>query len=131
MNAPHSKDPLQLELNWPAGLSAVPGSIFSREDIYESELEKIFYGPTWHPVAHISELPEPGAFKNFPDRQMTADRQPRPGSQTPPYSAASQPASQRQCYRPVKVSLMKTSFPTRPTRITKPPTCSGGAITGN
>ena len=66
MNAPSTpQTAVQCKVDWPAGLNSVPTSIFSREDIYQLELEKIFYGPNWHPVAHVSEIAEPGAFKTF------------------------------------------------------------------
>ncbi|MEL0082297.1 MAG: aromatic ring-hydroxylating dioxygenase subunit alpha [Gammaproteobacteria bacterium] len=66
MNAPSSTPGLAAcQIDWPDGLNSVPASIFSREDIYQLELEKIFYGPIWHPVAHVSEIAEPGSFKTF------------------------------------------------------------------
>lgn len=66
MNAPSpSQTVAQCQVDWPAGLNSVPANIFSREDVYQLELEKIFYGPAWHPVAHVSEIAEPGAFKTF------------------------------------------------------------------
>jgi len=41
----------------------LPKEIFSDAEIYQQELEQIFYGPYWHPLAHRAELPELGSFK--------------------------------------------------------------------
>uniref|UniRef100_UPI002458E4C1 aromatic ring-hydroxylating oxygenase subunit alpha n=1 Tax=Nocardia farcinica TaxID=37329 RepID=UPI002458E4C1 len=41
----------------------LPKEIFSDELVYRQELERIFYGPYWHPVAHRAELPEANSFK--------------------------------------------------------------------
>lgn len=53
------------DVNWPASFNELPKDVFHRRDVYELELERIFYGPEWHPVAHGSELPEKGDFKTF------------------------------------------------------------------
>ena len=52
-------------VHWPAKLNEIPKDIFDREDIFRLELERIFYGPEWHPVAHTGELPNVGDFKTF------------------------------------------------------------------
>lgn len=52
-------------LHWPAKYNEVPKEVFQREDVYRRELRRIFYGPVWHPVAHIAEIPHPGDFKTF------------------------------------------------------------------
>lgn len=52
-----------LQLEWPHNYNEVPKEVFVREDIYRSELERIFYGPEWHPIAHESEVPNKGDFK--------------------------------------------------------------------
>lgn len=62
MNAPDRVNPL---LRWPAKVNEVPKEVFDREDIYQQELKRIFYGPEWHPVAHAGEIPEPGDFKTI------------------------------------------------------------------
>jgi len=62
MNAPESSSSL---ISWPAKVNEIPKEIFDREDIYQLELEKIFYGPEWHPVAHAGEIPDPGDFKTI------------------------------------------------------------------
>ncbi|WP_332812716.1 aromatic ring-hydroxylating oxygenase subunit alpha [Sphingomonas sp.] len=41
----------------------MPKEVFVRDDIYQAELERIFYGPEWHPVAHESEVPNNGDYK--------------------------------------------------------------------
>jgi len=53
------------ELVWPSDITDVPAEVFVRDDIFEAELEKIFYGPYWHAVAHEAEIPKPGDFKTF------------------------------------------------------------------
>ncbi len=53
------------ELHWPARTNEIPKEVFTRPDIFELELQRIFYGPEWHPVAHAGELPNPGDFKTF------------------------------------------------------------------
>jgi anthranilate 1,2-dioxygenase large subunit len=50
-------------LNWPQNFNEVPKESFVRPDIYRAEVERIFYGREWHPIAHESELPNPGDFK--------------------------------------------------------------------
>ncbi len=50
---------------WPAKFNEIPKQAFHREDIYRAELERIFYGPEWHLVAHVAEIPEPGDFKTL------------------------------------------------------------------
>jgi phenylpropionate dioxygenase-like ring-hydroxylating dioxygenase large terminal subunit len=50
-------------LPWPAKVNHVPKEIFVREDLYEEELRRIFYGAEWHPVAHAAEIPNVGDFK--------------------------------------------------------------------
>jgi anthranilate 1,2-dioxygenase large subunit len=63
MNAPY--DPTLAEsLVWPARINEIPKAIFDREDIYQLELERFFYGPYWHPLGHVSEFPAPGSFKS-------------------------------------------------------------------
>lgn len=61
MNAPITQ-PL---LRWPAKVNEIPKEIFDREDLFQLELERIFYGAEWHPVAHAGELPNKGDFKTF------------------------------------------------------------------
>lgn len=50
-------------LEWPAARNEYPKEVLAREDVYQMELEKIFYGPIWHPLTHDSEIPNPGDFK--------------------------------------------------------------------
>jgi phenylpropionate dioxygenase-like ring-hydroxylating dioxygenase large terminal subunit len=52
-------------VRWPAEFNTIPKDVFHRRDVYEAELERIFYGPEWHPLAHISELPNKGDFKTL------------------------------------------------------------------
>ncbi|WP_332812216.1 aromatic ring-hydroxylating oxygenase subunit alpha [Sphingomonas sp.] len=51
------------QLLWPHNHNEVPKEVFFRDDIYQAELERIFYGPEWHPVAHESEVPNNGDYK--------------------------------------------------------------------
>lgn len=60
MNAP---DPIRPALVWPAKVNHVPKEIFVREDIFEQEMQRIFYGKEWHAVCHASEIPNKGDFK--------------------------------------------------------------------
>ncbi len=41
----------------------VPYELYSDPAIYRRELERIFYGPFWHPVALEAEIPNPGDYK--------------------------------------------------------------------
>ena len=52
------------ELRWPAeGLTHIPDWIYTSDEIYARERERIFLGPTWNFVALEAELPGPGSFK--------------------------------------------------------------------
>ncbi len=55
----------EVAVRWPAKYNELPKEVFHREDVYQRELERIFYGPDWHPVGHVSELPNPGDFKTL------------------------------------------------------------------
>lgn len=59
-----TSEPNDLGIAWPATVSRIPKEIFRRDDVYRRELERIFYGPEWHPVAHLAEVPKPGDFKS-------------------------------------------------------------------
>jgi anthranilate 1,2-dioxygenase large subunit len=52
-------------IQWPAKVNHVPKEIFVRPDVFEEELQKIFYGNEWHAVAHEGEIPEKGDFKTY------------------------------------------------------------------
>ena len=55
--------PLSNQYAWPAqGLSRIPDWVYTDQDIYTREVEKIFHGPTWNFVALECELPRPGDF---------------------------------------------------------------------
>jgi phenylpropionate dioxygenase-like ring-hydroxylating dioxygenase large terminal subunit len=56
-----SADPIR----WPAEFNVLPKEVFHRQDVYEAELAKIFYGREWHPLAHVSEIPNKGDFKTL------------------------------------------------------------------
>ena len=54
----------QHTLTWPKeGNSRVPYRVFSDEDIYRAELDKLFLGPTWQFLVMDNELPNPGDYK--------------------------------------------------------------------
>lgn len=59
------KAEIRADLVWPSDVTDVPTEVFAREDIFEAELETIFYGPYWHTVGHEAEIPNPGDFKTF------------------------------------------------------------------
>ncbi len=49
---------------WPQdGLTTIPDWVYTSQEIYEREIERIFRGRTWNFVALEAELPEPGSFK--------------------------------------------------------------------
>jgi len=49
---------------WPEqGLTHIPDWIYTSEEIYARERERIFLGDTWNFVALAAELPEPASFK--------------------------------------------------------------------
>ena len=50
---------------WSTNYNEIPKEVFTRTDIFEAELERIFYGAEWHPVAHVGEIPNSGDFKTF------------------------------------------------------------------
>jgi anthranilate 1,2-dioxygenase large subunit len=52
-----------LDVVWPARYSQIPKEVFYRDDVYRLELERIFEGPEWHPVAHVAEIPNRGDVK--------------------------------------------------------------------
>jgi anthranilate 1,2-dioxygenase large subunit len=54
-----------LDLRWPDRYGDLPKEVFHRDDIYRRELERIFYGPEWHPLAHEAEIPGPGDYKTL------------------------------------------------------------------
>lgn len=53
----------KLDYVWPGEFNVIPQDVFYRDDIYQLELDRIFQGPDWHPVAHVAEIPNPGDTK--------------------------------------------------------------------
>lgn len=53
------------DLVWPRHINEIPKSIFVDAELFERELETIFYGAQWHAVAHEAEIPAAGDFKTF------------------------------------------------------------------
>ncbi len=52
------------ELRWPEeGLTHIPDWIYTSDEIFARERERIFLGPTWNFIALEAELPRPGDFK--------------------------------------------------------------------
>ncbi|HEV8036478.1 FAD-dependent oxidoreductase [Yoonia sp.] len=48
---------------WPAeGLTRVPDWVYTNQDVYDREVERIFQGPTWNYVALECEVPNTGDF---------------------------------------------------------------------
>ena len=45
------------------GTSRVPFWLYTDEDIYQRELERLFYGPHWSYLGLSCEIPNPGDFK--------------------------------------------------------------------
>lgn len=52
-------------MQWPRELNKVPKTAFLRQDVFDREMERIFKGPEWHPVAHECEVPNSGDFKSI------------------------------------------------------------------
>lgn len=50
-------------IRWPAKVNEIPKDVFFRQDVYQEELKRIFYGKEWHALAHESEIPGKGDFK--------------------------------------------------------------------
>ena len=51
-------------LTWPnEGNSRVPYRVFADPEVYKTELDRVFLGPTWQYLALADELPEPGDYK--------------------------------------------------------------------
>ncbi|WP_372722753.1 aromatic ring-hydroxylating dioxygenase subunit alpha [Immundisolibacter sp.] len=50
---------------WPAAFNQVPKWVFEDADVFELELDRVFRGPLWHPVAHDAELPNVGDYKTI------------------------------------------------------------------
>lgn len=56
--------PLAPERQWKGeGTSRLPFWLYTDEDIYQRELERLFYGPHWCYVGFACEIPNPGDFK--------------------------------------------------------------------
>ena len=52
------------DYQWPQeGLQVIPDWIYTSNEIYQREIERIFHGRTWNFVALEAEIPEPGDFK--------------------------------------------------------------------
>jgi len=56
---------LSAPVHWPRELNQVPKDVFQRDDVYRLELERIFKGPEWFPLAHLCEIAERGDFKTM------------------------------------------------------------------
>src|SRR5512147_2524726 len=51
-------------LKWPAeGLTVIPDWIYTSDEVYAREAERIFHGRTWNFVALEAEIPNPGDYK--------------------------------------------------------------------
>jgi phenylpropionate dioxygenase-like ring-hydroxylating dioxygenase large terminal subunit len=54
----------QADFRWPdEGLTHIPDWIYTSDEIYARERERIFLGPSWNFIALDAELPNPGDFK--------------------------------------------------------------------
>ena len=47
---------------WPGDLTEIPDWVYTDENVYRREVERIFHGPTWNYVGLEAELPNPGDF---------------------------------------------------------------------
>jgi anthranilate 1,2-dioxygenase large subunit len=58
------KETAAADLKWPeAGLTVIPDWIYTSEEVYRREVERIFHGRTWNFVALEAEIPNPGDYK--------------------------------------------------------------------
>ncbi len=49
---------------WPKeGLTHIPDWVYTSDEIFKRERERIFFGPTWNFVALEAEIPKPGSYK--------------------------------------------------------------------
>ena len=49
---------------WPdAGMTRIPDWVYTSDEIYRREVERIFHGHTWNYVGLEAEVPKPGAYK--------------------------------------------------------------------
>lgn len=53
------------QFKWPARFAEVPKEIFIRPDVFEAELNRIFYSNEWMLVGHEAEIPNKGDFKTY------------------------------------------------------------------
>jgi anthranilate 1,2-dioxygenase large subunit len=52
------------ELIWPAeGVNRIPAWVYTSEEVYKREVERIFHGATWNYVGLDAEIPKPGDFR--------------------------------------------------------------------
>lgn len=52
------------EYKWPAdGFTRIPDWVYTSEEIYQREMERIFRGRTWNYVGLEAEIPQPGDFR--------------------------------------------------------------------
>ncbi|CAM5498980.1 Rieske 2Fe-2S domain-containing protein [Eoetvoesiella caeni] len=59
-----SKDAALADCAWPAeGLDAIPDWVYTSQEVYDREMERIFHGDTWNYVALEAEIPNPGDYK--------------------------------------------------------------------
>jgi phenylpropionate dioxygenase-like ring-hydroxylating dioxygenase large terminal subunit len=65
MNTNTSNRAISEQVKWPKQINRIPKEVFGDPDIFEMEMEQIFYGPEWHMVAHEAEVPNKGDFKTF------------------------------------------------------------------
>lgn len=56
---------VSVPIQWPREFNKVPKDVFHRDDVYRLELERIFNGPEWFPLAHVCEIPKRGDFKTM------------------------------------------------------------------
>ena len=47
---------------WPGDLTQIPDWVYTDENVYRREIERIFHGPTWNYVALEAEIPNLGDF---------------------------------------------------------------------
>lgn len=50
---------------WPAAFNLAPKWAVEAEDVFDTEIQRIFRGPMWHLVGHTAEILRPGDFKTI------------------------------------------------------------------
>jgi anthranilate 1,2-dioxygenase large subunit len=53
------------DIQWPSNYNEIPKEAYTRDDLFQLEMKRIFHGAEWHAIAHESEIPNKGDFKTL------------------------------------------------------------------